>query len=82
MRHSIAHGDRGMVGIGLGGAEGDYPPQLYERAFAQARDAGLGSVPHAGEAGGPDSVRAAMDVLGADRIRHGIRALGGRRPAS
>jgi aminodeoxyfutalosine deaminase len=74
VRHSIAHADRGVVGIGLGGAEGDYPPQLYERAFAQARDAGLGSVPHAGEADGPASVRAAMEVLGADRIRHGIRA--------
>jgi len=72
--HSIAFADRGVVGVGLGGAEGEYPPELYERAFARARDAGLGSVPHAGEAEGPASVRGAMDVLGADRIRHGIRA--------
>ena len=66
--------DRGVVGVGLGGAEDEYPPELYERVFARARDAGLGSVPHAGEAEGPASVRGAMDVLGADRIRHGIRA--------
>lgn len=74
VRHAIACAGRGVVGIGLGGSEGDYPPQLYERAFAAARDAGLGSVPHAGEADGAASVRAALEVLGADRIRHGIRA--------
>ncbi len=75
VRHSIAHGDRGIVGVGLGGSEGDYPPGLYARAFAQAKEGGLGSVPHAGEADGPDSVRAALDTLAADRIRHGIRAV-------
>ena len=74
VRHALANAGRGVVGVGLGGAENDYPPQLYERAFARARDGGLGSVPHAGEADGPASVRAALDVLGADRIRHGIRA--------
>jgi aminodeoxyfutalosine deaminase len=74
VRHAIAHTDRGIVGIGLGGPEGDYPPRLYERVFAAARDGGLGSVPHAGEVDGPDSVRGALDLLGADRLRHGIRA--------
>jgi len=74
VRYAVANIGRGIVGIGLGGPEGEYPPQLYERVFAQARDGGLGSVPHAGEADGPGSVRGALDVLGADRIRHGIRA--------
>jgi len=74
VRHSIANAGRGIVGVGLGGPEGEYPPQLYERVFAQARAGGLGSVPHAGESDGPDSVRGALDVLRADRIRHGIRA--------
>jgi aminodeoxyfutalosine deaminase len=32
-------------------------------------------VPHAGEAAGPDSIRGALDALGADRLRHGIRAI-------
>jgi aminodeoxyfutalosine deaminase len=72
--HAIANVSRGIVGIGLGGPEGEYPPQLYERAFARARDGGLGSVPHAGEVDGPASVRGALHVLGANRIRHGIRA--------
>ncbi len=63
-----------MVGIGLGGPEAQYPPEPYARAFEIARDGGLGSVPHAGEAAGPSSVRGALDTLRADRIRHGVRA--------
>lgn len=31
-------------------------------------------MPHAGEVAGPESVRGALDVLCADRIRHGVRA--------
>jgi aminodeoxyfutalosine deaminase len=46
----------------------------FARAFAVAREGGLGSVPHAGEIAGASSVRAALDVIRANRIRHGIRA--------
>ena len=74
-RYAVAHRDRGVVGLGLGGGEAEYPPDLYARAFALARDGGLGSVPHAGEAAGPASIRGALDGLAADRIRHGIRAV-------
>jgi aminodeoxyfutalosine deaminase len=74
-RHAVAYRDRGVVGVGLGGMEAKYPPELYARAFALARDGGLGSVPHAGEAAGPASVRGALDALAADRIRHGIRSI-------
>ena len=52
-RYAVTYRDRGVVGLGLGGAEAEYPPQPYARAFAIARDGGLGSVPHAGEAAGP-----------------------------
>jgi aminodeoxyfutalosine deaminase len=72
--HCIANASRGIVGIGLGGSEGDFPPEPYAGVFARAKDAGLGSVPHAGEAEGPQSIWGALDALGADRIRHGIRA--------
>jgi aminodeoxyfutalosine deaminase len=74
-RKAVAYRDRGVVGLGIGGAEGMCAPQRYAQAFAIARDGGLGSVPHAGEGAGPDSVRAALETLGADRIRHGIRAV-------
>jgi aminodeoxyfutalosine deaminase len=73
-RHAVAYRDRGVVGIGLGGPEAEYPPEPFARAFQIATDGGLASVPHAGEAAGPASVRGALDALRADRIRHGIRA--------
>jgi aminodeoxyfutalosine deaminase len=73
-RHAVAYRDRGVVGVGLGGPEAEYPPEPFARAFQIAREGGLGSVPHAGEGAGPASVRGALDRLGADRIRHGIRA--------
>ncbi|MGH2935329.1 MAG: adenosine deaminase [Gaiellaceae bacterium] len=66
--------DRGVVGVGLGGLEAEFPPEPYAEVFAIARSLGLGSVPHAGEAAGAASVRGALEALGADRLRHGIRA--------
>lgn len=73
--YSAKYRDRGVVGVGLGGLEADFPPELYAPAFELVRDQGLGSVPHAGEVAGPLSIRGALDALGADRIRHGIRAV-------
>jgi len=67
--------DRGVVGLGLGGLEADYPPAPFEWIFDRARVAGLASLPHAGEAAGAGSVRAALEELRADRIRHGVRAV-------
>ena len=66
--------DRGVVGVGLGGLEAEYPPEPYAEVFMRAKSLGLGSVPHAGEVAGAASVRGALEALGADRLRHGIRA--------
>jgi len=75
-RFAVKYRDRGVVGIGLGGLPEDgYPPEPYAEAFALAREGGLASVPHAGEGAGPESIRGALDALGADRIRHGVRAV-------
>jgi aminodeoxyfutalosine deaminase len=74
-RHAIAYRDRGVVGLGLGGLEAQFPPEPYAEVFALARDGGVPAVPHAGEAAGPASVRGALDGLHAVRIRHGIRAI-------
>jgi aminodeoxyfutalosine deaminase len=65
----------GVIGIGLGGDEAKYPPQLFTDAFAYARAEGLHCVAHAGEAAGPESVRDAIEYLHAERIGHGVRAL-------
>ena len=67
--------DRGVVALGLGGLEAQFPPEPYAPAFEIARAGGLGSVPHAGEVAGPASIRGALDALRADRIRHGVRAV-------
>ena len=73
-RYAAKYADRGVVGIGLGGEENLYPPEPFAPAFLEAKSQGLASVPHAGEVVGAASVRGALDTLGADRIRHGIRA--------
>jgi adenosine deaminase len=67
--------DLGVIGIGLGGDEAKYPPELFVDAFAYARAEGLHCVAHAGEAAGPESIRGAIEYLHAERIGHGVRAL-------
>jgi adenosine deaminase len=67
--------DQGVVAFGLDGDEAASPPEPFERAFRVAKEAGLRSTPHAGELAGSQSVAAAIDVLGADRILHGVRAV-------
>jgi aminodeoxyfutalosine deaminase len=75
VRHAARYKERGIVGIGLGGEEALYPPEKFTDVFALVREEGFGSVPHAGEVAGPESVRGALDALHADRVRHGIRAV-------
>ena len=67
--------DLGVIGVGLGGDEAHFPPELFEGCFSFARENGLHCVAHAGESAGATSVRAAVEVLHAERIGHGIRAL-------
>jgi adenosine deaminase len=74
-RLAARYGGDGVVGLGLANDEAARPPEPFAPAFAIARAAGVLSVPHAGEHGGPDSVRGAIDALGADRIQHGVRCL-------
>lgn len=64
-----------LVGVGLDSAEVGYPPGLFAEVYAIARAAGLRLVAHAGEEGPPAYVREALDVLGVERIDHGIRSL-------
>jgi adenosine deaminase len=74
-RLAARHAGRGVVAFGLADDETRGPPEPFALAFAVARAAGLISAPHAGEHGGPDSVRGALDALGARRIQHGVRAV-------
>ena len=64
-----------FIGLGLGGLEAGFPPELFRGEFAEARASGLHVVAHAGEGAGAESIRGAIETLGAERIGHGIRCL-------
>ncbi|MCA9876562.1 MAG: adenosine deaminase [Thermomicrobiales bacterium] len=64
----------GVVALGLGGDEVGHPPAPFAADFARARQGGLRTVAHAGETTGAETVRASLDLLGAERIGHGVRA--------
>jgi aminodeoxyfutalosine deaminase len=78
-RWAVKYRERGVVGLSLGGSERRVGPEKFRRTFQVAREGGLKAAPHAGEfaggKGGAPSIRGALDVLGAERIRHGIRAV-------
>jgi aminodeoxyfutalosine deaminase len=65
----------GVVALGMGGDELAYPAVNFRHAFDLAREGGLRIVCHAGEIGGPESVRDAVEILGAERIGHGIAVM-------
>ncbi len=75
LAYALAGKPYGVVGLGLGGNEATAPPHPFADVFIAAREAGLLSLPHAGEHGGPDSIWGAIDELHADRIGHGVRAV-------
>lgn len=64
-----------FIGLGLGGLEAGFPPELFRAEFEEARRNGLRVVAHAGEGAGAESVRGAVEALQAERIGHGIRCL-------
>jgi adenosine deaminase len=73
---TLAGFERGLfLGLGLGGLEVGNPPEPFADAFRVAREAGMRLVAHAGEAVGAESVRGAVEALGAERIGHGIRCM-------
>jgi adenosine deaminase len=75
---SLAHRDV-IFGVGLDSAEVGNPPRKFRDVFEQAIDAGFRAVAHAGEEGPPEYIWQALDVLGAERIDHGVRCLEDRR---
>jgi adenosine deaminase len=64
-----------IAGIGLDSAEVGHPPSTFVDVFARARAEGLHLVAHAGEEGPPQYIWEALDVLGVERIDHGVRCL-------
>ena len=72
---AIGKQDQGIVGVDLAGNEAEYSGEPFQNVFRTAQEAGLRVTIHAGEWGGPENVRQAIEVLGAERIGHGIRVL-------
>ena len=75
MHWAARYRSRGVVGFGIGGDEAGGPAKLFPDIFREARDLGLHVVAHAGEACGPESIRDAVELLGAERIGHGLTAI-------
>lgn len=62
------------VGIGLDSAEHGNPPEKFSRVFTRSKELGFRLVAHAGEEGPASYVSSALDLLGAERIDHGVRS--------
>ena len=69
-------GGIGIVGVGLGGDERNFPARDFQRAYARARELGFRRTVHAGEAAGAESIVDAVELLGAERIGHAVAARG------
>ena len=65
----------GVIAFGMGGDELAFPAVNFRPAFDYARSEGLRLVCHAGEIGPAESVREAVEILGAERIGHGIAVM-------
>jgi len=64
-----------IVAFGIGGDELSVPTKEFRPVYDRAAQMGLHRLMHAGEVGGPDKIREAIELLGAERIGHGIAAI-------
>ncbi|MDT9690685.1 adenosine deaminase [Streptomyces sp. P9(2023)] len=64
-----------ITGVGLDSAEVGHPPSKFREVYAAADALGLRKVAHAGEEGPPAYIVEALDVLGVERIDHGLRCM-------
>ncbi|MFD4602612.1 adenosine deaminase [Streptomyces sp. NPDC058464] len=68
------HLDR-IIGIGLDSAEVGHPPVKFREVYEAAAELGLRRVAHAGEEGPPEYITEALDLLGIERVDHGLRCM-------
>jgi adenosine deaminase len=66
---------KAIVAFGIGGDELSIPTENFRRVYDRAGDLGLHRLMHAGEVGGPEKIREAIEFLGVERIGHGIAAI-------
>lgn len=68
-------GSKAIVAFGLGGDELAVSTAEFCRVYDRAAELGLHRLIHAGELGGPEKIREAIELLGVERIGHGIAAM-------
>jgi aminodeoxyfutalosine deaminase len=68
-------GSKAIVAFGIGGDELSVPTKAFQTVYEKAGETGLHRLIHAGEVGGPEKIREAIELLGAERIGHGIAAI-------
>jgi adenosine deaminase len=73
-RTAAHRGSYRLVGFGLTGDERQCETAQFREAFAIARAEGLRTTAHAGEHLGVETIIEAIEVLGLDRVGHGVRA--------
>ena len=66
---------KAIVAFGIGGDELSVPTKEFRPIYDRAAQIGLHRLMHAGEVGGPEKIREAIELLGAERIGHGIAAI-------
>ena len=64
-----------IVAFGIGGDELQVPTAEFRAVYDRAAEQGLHRLIHAGEVGGPEKIREAIELLGVERIGHGIGAI-------
>ncbi|MFE9018744.1 adenosine deaminase [Streptomyces sp. NPDC007808] len=64
-----------IIGVGLDSAEVGHPPAKFREVYEAAAALGLRRVAHAGEEGPPAYITEALDVLGVERVDHGLRCM-------
>ncbi|HVB34524.1 MAG TPA: adenosine deaminase [Patescibacteria group bacterium] len=74
-RWAVRLAPEGVVAFGIGGDELSLPASRFREVYEFARGGGLHALAHAGEIGGPEIVREAIDLLGVERIGHGLGVL-------
>src|SRR6202011_223960 len=66
---------RAIVAFGIGGDELSVATEEFRSVYDSAAESGLHRLIHAGEIGGPEKIREAIELLGVERIGHGIAAI-------
>jgi adenosine deaminase len=75
LRRAGAAGCERVIGVGMDSTEIGVDPREYEGAYRAAAAGGLRRTAHQGENSGPEAIAACLDVLGAERIDHGLSLL-------